>query len=438
MAPLNSPYQCSLPSFFTPQMFFNRDLWLHALALPSALVQHLFYKEYSDVSTPFRLPAERCPHLRTLMAWPEETRFLNGDELDHARQEVASIANAVSKYEPVWMYASRIAAASATSRVGENVTIVDVDVEQPWLRDTGPVLVTSTSKNEVVGIDFNFNYFGANFARPSGWDRTLPYRMLAHQNLTRTSASMSAEGGALEVDGKGTLLATESSLLGSDHNGEYSKAGMEDTFRELLGVKKTIWLEGLLQFDSTDYHVDRLARFGPSSTVILSRPHKLVPHDDARWEAYKDARFVLSTSTNADDAPFEIVEIEDAALSPGKNRDSLMAGMEDTFFEDDQRQAVFDSVPNTFEEDDAAVDPANDSRRTLSAATSYLSFYLVNGGVIVPQFGDPATDQVAIDKIQEVFPDRTIEPLMLQWMPQVGEGLHGATLQWPSPGTTCC
>ena len=123
---------------------------------------------------------------------------------------------------------------------------------------------------------------------------------------------MSAEGGALEADGEGTLLVTESSLLSAQRNGESSKVGMEDTFRELLGIRKTVWLEGISGIGTTDYRADRLARFAGGSTVILSRPHTSVARSDARYKAYEQARSVLSTSINANDEAFNIVEIEEA------------------------------------------------------------------------------------------------------------------------------
>ena len=428
-------------------MFFNRDLWLHALALPSAVVQHLFYKEYSDSGSPFRLPPERCPHVRTLMAWPEETSNLNASELDLARQEVASIANAVAKYEPVWMYASRQNMAVATSQVSNNVTLVHVDVEQLWLRDTGPILVTSTSTNEVVGIDFNFNYLGGSSTRPAGGDRTSPYRLLTHHNSTRISASMSAEGGALEVDGEGTLLVPESSLLHSQRNGEISKAGMEDTFRELLGIRKTIWLEGVPGVDTTDYRIDRLARFGGGSTVLLSRPHKSVARSDARYKAYEQARSVLSTSTNANDDAFNIIEIEEAGPSSAMDDNPPDSGADAGWLANDEPQVVLDTISHITDEaghyfeaqKDAATIPhaGEDPSQVQAAAMSYLSFYLVNGGVILPQFGQARTDRVAFDKIKELFPERTVEPVMMKWMPPASEGLHGATLQWPSTGEAC-
>ena len=394
MAPIISSSQCTMPFRFTPQILVNRDLWLHALTLPTALVQRLFMTETLSTSrTPYHLPAERCAHLRTLMAWPDDSFNDNAEELLLARQEVASIANVVAKYEPVWMYASHQNIPIAESHVSKNVTMIEVDVDHLWLRDTGPVLVTTENRGALAGIDFRFNYWGGNFIIPTGTDETLSQRLLKHNDIRQISASIVTEGGALEVDGEGTLLTTESSLLNPNRNGDKDKAGMEDTFRELLGVTKTIWLEGVKGRDVSDYHIDRLARFGHnSSIVVLSRPHNSIPWWDPRYIAYEQARFVLGTSTNAKGHAFEIVEIEEAATVPRAEEHGWAPGV---------------------------------------AATSYVNFYLANGVVIIPQFGEYRTDEMAVQIMEELFPDRVVETVTLNWMPWAGGGPHCATQQWP-------
>jgi agmatine deiminase len=365
-------------------MFFNRDFWLHALTLPSTIVQRLYMTERSSA---YYLPAEKSPHLRTLMAWPDDTFNDNPNDLWLAQQEVASIANTVAKYEPVWMYASQRNTQVAQAQVSKNVTIVEVDVDQPWIRDTGPILVAAPGDNDgSAGIDFNFDYWG-------GHDMSLARRVLEHAKVQRIEASMTTEGGALEVDGERTLLATESSLLRSNRNRDGDKAVMEDTFRKLLGIKKTIWLQGVMGLDATNGHIDRLARFGPnSSTIILSRPHISVPWTDPRFVAYAQARFVLSTSSNAAGVPLSIVEIEEAETVDRAEHDCMTPG---------------------------------------EAATSYVNYYLANDAVIVPQFGDHRTDGKAVETMKELFLDRVVETVTLNWMPRARRGPHSVTQQWP-------
>lgn len=398
MAPIISPSHPAMPLRFTPQMFYNRDLWLHALALPTALIQRLFMTEApSTTRMPYYLPPERCPHRSTLVTWPDGTLNHNTDDLFLAQREVASLANAIAKYEPVWMYASHQNIPTAESFVSKNVSIVSVDVDRLWLRDTGPalpVLVTEPVEHErLAGIDFNFNTCGGKFINPTAIDRILSRRILEANGIRQISASVVSQGGALEVDGEGTLLAMESSLLSLHHNSDIHRAGIEDSFKELLGIKKTIWLEGIKTVDANDYHIDRMARFGPnSSIVILSRPHETVPRWDPRVIAYEQARFVLSTSTNANSHAFNIVEMEEAATVPRAEEDGWAS---------------------------------------VVAATSYVNFYLANGAVIVPQYGEHRTDEMAVQTMKELFPDRVVETVVLNWMPWAGGGLHCATQQWP-------
>jgi agmatine deiminase len=101
---------------------------------------------------------------------------------------------------------------------------------------------------------------------------------------------------------------------------------------------------------------------------------------------------VLSISTNANGYPFSIVEIEEAATVPRAEEDASASGV---------------------------------------AATSYVNFYLANGAVIVPQFGEYRTDEMAVQTMKELFPDRVVETVMLNWMPFAGGGLHCATQPWP-------
>ena len=393
MSPIN--HSCTASMHLIPQIFYNRDFWLHTILIPCTLFQRLFM-----TAAPSRqhahtyMPSERAPHLRTLMAWPDDTFTGIVNDVILAREEVASIANTIAKYEPVWLYATPANVPIAASWVSSsNITIMGVDVDQLWLRDTGPVLVADHHGTSLAGIDFNFNFWGGNFIIPNSVDRTAAERIISHSDLKRISAPITAEGGALEVDGEGTLIATESSLLKPNRNPYKSIFEIEADLRELLGVQEIIWLQGAQGLDITDYHVDLLARFGPNSTtVVLSRPNVVIPCTHPRYLVYEQAKFVLSTSTNAASQPLTIVEIEEAATVPRAEEDVLYPG---------------------------------------EAATSYTNFYLVNGAVIVPQFGENRTDEQAVRIMRELFPDRAVEPVMLNWMAWAGGGVHCATQQWP-------
>jgi agmatine deiminase len=207
------------------------------------------------------------------MAWPSAP-LLHPKELFAARSEVAAIANAISRFEPVTMFASHGTKKDLRRRLNANVSLSTLPVDDLWIRDSGPVFALSASK-DIHGIDFNFNYWGGKF--PQGVDVDLARRILALADIPRVQAQVRAEGGGLEVDGEGTLLATESCLINPNRNPGLSKYEIEDRLKTALGVEKVIWFKGVRDADTTDCHVDALARFVSPGRVVLSKPNPARP-----------------------------------------------------------------------------------------------------------------------------------------------------------------
>ncbi|KFY31882.1 hypothetical protein V493_00716 [Pseudogymnoascus sp. VKM F-4281 (FW-2241)] len=154
------------------------------------------------------MPAESTLHQRTLMAWPAASSMYHS-QLSAARLEVAAIANAISRFEPVTMFASSADTQGLRSQLNANVSIATMPVEHLWIRDSGPVF--ATSDGNIHGLDFNFNHWGGKLTL--GDDVALARGILALADIPRVDAQVRAEGGGLEVDGDGTLLVTESCLL---------------------------------------------------------------------------------------------------------------------------------------------------------------------------------------------------------------------------------
>lgn len=331
------------------------------------------------------------------MAWPDETShpeymgYVKDGDLSQARKEVASIANAIGQYEQVWLYAKPRNVNEADYAVQKKVTVKPLNVDQLWFRDTGPIFVTATD-GSLAGVDTNFNYWGDKNSISDGVDPAVASSVLEDEKIHRIEAPLIFEGGGFESDGEGTLLATESSILNPNRNPGKSRLDIEDGLRLLFGVQKIIWVQGAKGIDVTDSHVDALARFGPGDTVILSRPNDAVPRSDVLYGAYQQAKSVLSRTTNAAGRSLMIVEIEEAKTVP---------------------RAVEDEM-----------DPGE-------ACTSYVNFYLANGAAIVPQFGDDKTDPRALEVIKQLWPERDVVPVMLNWMAWAGGGVHCATQQWP-------
>ena len=238
--------------------------------------------------------AEGLPHQRTLTAFPNLAgTYDDAVSLKAARKEVTSIANAISEFEPVWLYATSSEAAEARSMVNENVTVKEAEVDNLWIRDLGPVFLRGNGSSKTnAAVDFNFNYWGSK-SRPT-IDPTFARRILGDdfKEVTRHQAGIISEGGALEVDGEGTLLVTDSSIINDNRNPGKSKETIEAELKRILGVQKVIWLKGVKGLESTDWHVDAFARFIAPGHVLLSKPPPNAHSDildvyDAAVETFK-------------------------------------------------------------------------------------------------------------------------------------------------------
>lgn len=200
------------------------------------------------------------------------------------------------------------------------------------------------------------------------------------------------EGGAIEVDGEGTLIATEASLLNPNRNPGIKKAEMEQFFARSFGINKTIWISGAAGYDITDDHIDGLARFASPGTVLLSRPFvSKRQRGEGLLEDYQDAVQILSKTTDA----------------KGRHLKTI---------------PVYEPNPKEVYGDD--YDPE------AGVAVEYVNFHLVNGGVIMAAFGIRDIDDAAAEVIQAQFPDRKVEQVSTYQLGLQGGGIHCATQQY--------
>ena len=210
------------------------------------------------------MPAEWARHERTLMAWP--TRFeLWGDQLQAARDDYAATANAIAAFEPLTMVcASAGEAAQARAALTAAAEVVELPIDDSWLRDCGPIFVVDRDGRR-AGVPCGFNSWGRKF---EPWDRDAAVGSLLVEHIDDRCyrAPFVLEGGAVAVDGEGTLLTTEQCLLNPNRNPGMSREEIEAGLRDHLGVETIVWLgEGLV----TDGHVDMLAAFTRPGEVLL-------------------------------------------------------------------------------------------------------------------------------------------------------------------------
>ncbi len=334
------------------------------------------------------MPAEGDPHDRCWMAWPCRDA-LWGDGLLAAREAYASVAKAIAAFEPVTMIAPPALVENAAQLCGPAVEVTSLrlgdgwaGIDDSWMRDTGPSFLVDGAGG-IAGCDWRFNGWGGRYLRIED-DAALASRLLAQLNIKRFAAPFVLEGGAIHVDGDGTVLVTESVLLNANRNPGMDRQAMERHLAEWLGIRKVIWLPGGLAGDETDGHVDNVACFARPGVVLALTA---ADADDPNFESLRANRRVLEDECDAAGRRLEIVEI---------------------------------------------VQPTLRNRANAPLAASYVNFYLANGGLIAPRLGIPA-DGPAADVLARAFPDRRVVQVDAMAIVLGGGGIHCITQQQPRP-----
>jgi agmatine deiminase len=329
-------------------------------------------------------PADHVPHTRTWMAWPARPDIW-GSMLAGVRADVASIARTIARYEPVAMVARRGQARDAATACGKDVEIVPIANDDLWMRDMGPVFLIN-GRGGLAGLDLNFNGWGNKQAHPN--DANVARRVLSLLGAPRFEAPFTAEGGALEVDGHGTVMATESSLINQNRNPGKSKARLTAEVCAWLGARKMIWVPGLKGHDITDDHIDSLARFAGQAQVVVDQPAD--PRGTDAWAvSERQALRILTASTDA----------AGRTLKCGISRESTTIPAHEN--------------PNLF-------------------VNVYVNWYVCNGAVLLPRFGDRSADATARSLVARLYPDRDVVQLTIDNLAEGGGGIHCATQQQPA------
>lgn len=349
----------------------------------------------------FRMPGEFEPHAACWMLWPERTDNWR-DGARPAQAAFATVANTIARFEPVTMGVSARQFLIARHRLAPAVRLVELSSNDAWMRDCGPTFVVN-DRGQVRGVDWEFNAWGGlngGLYFPWDQDNLVARKVLDLERLDRYKADMVLEGGSIHVDGQGTLLTTEECLLNPNRNPALDRGQIEQRLRDYLGVEMVIWLRRGVVHDETSGHVDNLCAFLRPGVVVLTwTEDQSDPQYDVSHEAYE-------TLASAHDARGRRLEIH--------------------------RLHQPDPVHIRAEEADG-VDPVEGTlprRAGDRLAASYVNFYLANGALILPTFGD-AHDSQAAATLQALCPDRTVVPVPAREILLGGGGIHCITLQQP-------
>ena len=327
----------------------------------------------------FTMPAEEHPHEGTWLQWPH-------DYEDPSR-------NLVRRYEESWIQMT------LALHEGERVHIIvynafqhgrvktlltqrgcdmsaidfyEFPTNDVWTRDNGPIFVFDNQDKNLTISNWEFNGWGNKF--PYKESNEVPKLIAEELGLPIVDVPMVHEGGSVEVDGRGTLMAKRSSILNRNRNKGWKQKDAEAYFSHYLGVNNFIWLDGQKGLDITDDHIDGTARFARKNTIVT-----FYRKDFLNRKEYD----ILEKAVNADGEKYNLVHL------PITTR--RVAGREYGY---------------------------------------YVNYYVGNKVVLMPSFDDPS-DDVAAATLQELYPNRKVVMIPMVEVLKDGGMVHCVTQQQP-------
>lgn len=334
-----------------------------------------------------RLPAEWEKHQTTLLCFPHDGKDWPG-KYQAIKWTFVDLIKKMAKFEPVLLAVKNVEFEKSVSIMLErahvdidNVHFVHIDTNRSWMRDSGPIVV-KTKEDSREAIEFRFNAWAKykNYKK----DIRIPQAIAEALNIPLVKAVYKGkpvvlEGGAIDVNGCGTLITTEECLLDQSiqtRNKGFSKADYEYIFKEYLGVSNSIWLGEGIEGDDTHGHVDDICRFVNKNTVVICREENKSDVNHPRLEDnYR--------------------RLQDAVLENGEKLNIVSLPMPE--------RIDFDG---------------------LRLPASYANFIYINDCLLVPTFNDK-NDKKTLDILSEQFEDRHVI------------GIHAVDLIW-GLGTLHC
>jgi agmatine deiminase len=310
----------------------------------------------------YRMPAEWEAHAATWLSWPRREGISFPDSFDRVMPALRNMVKALIESEQVRINVCNGAHEAEARQVlrglaMERISFQMIPTNEPWCRDHGPIFLTRDADPKLAIVDWDYNAWGNKYP-PFDLDEVVPTRVAQIFGLPVFYPRMILEGGAIEVNGAGALLTSESCLLNPNRNPNLSRDEIEQRLRGFLGVREILWLGSGIAGDDTDGHIDDLTRFVSKDSVVTV------------------------VEENRDDENYEPLQENLARLR------EMKIG---------QRKIDIVTLPM----------PKKIVREGLRLPASYANFYIANSCVLVPTFADPA-DEAALSILQKCFPDRRI------------------------------
>ena len=341
-----------------------------------------------DTAILYTMPEESAPHEGTWLQWPHEYQYgvtyrnrLDTTWVAMTRELVQSENVHIVAYNDI----ERERITDLLNKAGVSLTKVSFSIyptNDVWVRDNGPIYVKD-KKGQLMIEDWGFNGWGekADFEACNA----IPGKIAGAGGLPYVNINdiMINEGGSVEIDGNGTLMACKSSILNENRNPGMSRQQAEEIFTKYLGVTNFIWLEGRAGLDITDMHIDGFARFANSSTIVT------MSNDDLDyWQVPTGDVSKLLSATNKKGTAYQFVKIP----------------------------LTRNEVLTTYDKD--------------LGRASYINYYIANNRVLVPNYNDP-NDAIANGIIQKIYPDKKVVGIDCRNLFANGGMVHCVTQQQP-------
>jgi agmatine deiminase len=337
----------------------------------------------------YTMPDESAPHEGTWLQWGHQYQYgisyrnrIDATWVAMTKELVTSEKVHIIAYDNIEK-TRIISLLNAASVSMANIDFKIYPTDDVWARDNGPIYVKDKN-GQLVIQDWGFNGWG-NKAQFSNCN-SIPTKIAADQGIAKVdlNTTMINEGGAIEIDGNGTLLATKSAILNNNRNAGMTQSKAETIFTKYLGVTNFIWLDGVAGLEITDQHIDGFARFGNQTTIVTMEQNDLLDYDVKQSDIDK-----LYAAKNKNGNAYSFLKLP----------------------------LTQNNVVTTY-------------GTNLGYKGSYVNYYIANTKVLVPNYNDP-NDTVANAKIQILYPTKTVVGIDVRNLYANGGMIHCVTQQQP-------
>lgn len=340
----------------------------------------------TTVGRSWRMPDEGEPQQRAFIAFGAQ-RAIWGKFTADVQDALGRIAKAIAAYQPLTVFCRECERELAEEKCGShNVTYIVTELDDIWMRDMGANFIVNDT-GDLGAVSFNFNGWG-NKQQHTKDARLAAFEAQLSGVTHFLRSGLVGEGGGIEVDGHGTGIMTESSWVNDNRNPGWSRAQVEQELKAMLGLRKIIWLPGIKDKDITDAHVDFYARFVQPGVVIANLDTDPESYDHRVTQAHLT---ILQQATDADGRKLQVHTIS-PPLEPRRSRFS---------------------------------------RKNPDFAAGYINYFVINGAVIAPEFGDEKADAQALKLLSTLYPERDVIQVNIDAIAAGGGGIHCVTSHMP-------